>query len=119
MSSVSGYKSKGMVTVQGLVYAFGSSNVRPFRDGAFNQWFPAFSPDGRWLAYQSDELEKNEIYVAPFPGPGPTCKVSTSGGEEPRWSENGTELFYRQGNTAMAVNVSDRNFCHAKPRAKR
>jgi hypothetical protein len=43
--------------------------------------------------------------------------VSRSGGEEPRWSENGKELFFRQGSTAMAVSVSDRNFCRASPGA--
>jgi Tol biopolymer transport system component len=90
---------------------------RPFLAGPFNEDFPAFSPDGRWLAYQSDEIGQPEIYVVPYPGPGPTCKVSISGGEEPRWSATGAELFYRQGRTAMVVEVADRDFCHTSPQA--
>jgi Tol biopolymer transport system component len=93
------------------------SDPRPFLAGPFNEDFPAFSPDGRWLAYQSDEIGQPEIYVVPYPGPGPTCKVSPSGGEEPRWAANGAELFYRQGRTAMVVDVADRNFCKSNPRA--
>ncbi len=97
------------------IYSTGEKKARPFRTASSNEWWPEFSPDGRWLAYMSDELGHNEIYVVPYPGPGPTCKVSTSGGEHPRWSEDGRELFYRRGGTAMAVNVSDRHFCNANP----
>ena len=53
-----------------------------------------FSPDGRWLAYSSNESGKNEIYVAPFPGPGGKWQVSTDGGVQPRWRRDGKELFY-------------------------
>jgi Tol biopolymer transport system component len=53
-----------------------------------------FSPDGRWLAYQSDESGRFEIYVRPFPGPGGKWTVSTAGGIHPRWSADGKELFY-------------------------
>jgi Tol biopolymer transport system component len=82
----------------------------------FNENRPAFSPDGQWLAYSSDELGQPEIYVAPYPSPGTRCKVSTSGGEEPRWSADGKELFYRQDDKAMVVDVTDRDFCNAEPR---
>ena len=47
---------------------------------------PMFSPDGRWLAYVSDELGRSEVYVVPFPGPGGKLQVSTRGGVDPRWS---------------------------------
>jgi Tol biopolymer transport system component len=98
------------------IYSTGEpNNPQPFLSGPFNEDGPAFSPDGRWLAYQSDEIGQFEIYVVPYPGPGPTCKVSASGGEFPRWSANGTELFYRQGGTAMVANVVDRNFCDTDP----
>jgi Tol biopolymer transport system component len=53
-----------------------------------------FSPNGRWVAYQSDESGRFEIYLRPFSGPGGKKRVSTSGGIHPRWSRDGTELFY-------------------------
>jgi serine/threonine-protein kinase len=65
-----------------------------FLSGAFNETEPAFSPDGRWLAYASDEPGRTEVYVVPFPGPGGRLQVSTTGGSFPRWSSNGKELFY-------------------------
>ena len=65
-----------------------------FLSAPFEELFPAFSPDGRWLAYQSNESGQNEIYVRPFPGPGGKWQISSGGGTIPIWSENGTELFY-------------------------
>jgi Tol biopolymer transport system component len=56
--------------------------------------FPAFSADGRWLAYTSTESGRVEVYVQPYPGPGPRVLVSTDGGTGPAWSADGTELFY-------------------------
>lgn len=66
----------------------------------------AFSPDGRFFAYQSDESGRPEIYVQPFPGRGPRILVSTTGGKEPVWSRDGNELFYRQGTAVVAVPVA-------------
>jgi Tol biopolymer transport system component len=53
-----------------------------------------FSPDGRWVAYASNETGNMEIYVSPFPGTNSKWQVSSSGGEEPRWRQDGKELFY-------------------------
>ena len=53
-----------------------------------------FSPDGRWVAYVSNESQRNEIYVAPFPGPGGKRQISTAGGNSPRWRPDGREIFY-------------------------
>jgi len=53
-----------------------------------------FSPDGRWVAYQSNESGRLEVYVRPFPGPGGQWQISTRGGIQPRWSTNGKELYY-------------------------
>jgi len=53
-----------------------------------------FSPDGRWVAYSTNESGKWEIVVAPFPGPGGNWQVSSGGGTEPRWRRDGKELFY-------------------------
>src|SRR5262249_415037 len=53
-----------------------------------------FSPDGGWIAYQSNESGRFEIYVQPFPGPGGKWQLSTEGGSQPRWRRDGKELFY-------------------------
>jgi len=55
---------------------------------------PVFSPDGRWIAYQSHESGRNEVYVRPFPGPGGKWRISNGGGALPTWSRTRHELFY-------------------------
>ena len=60
----------------------------------FNERMGQFSPDGKWIAYQSDKTGRFEIYVRPFPGPGDDVQVSTSGGIQVRWNPRGKELFY-------------------------
>jgi Tol biopolymer transport system component/tRNA A-37 threonylcarbamoyl transferase component Bud32 len=60
----------------------------------FNEQSPQFSPDGKWIAYQSDKTGRVEIYVQPFPGPGVASPLSTEGGAQVRWNANGKELFY-------------------------
>ena len=67
---------------------------------------PRFSPDGRWMAYVSDESGRPEIYVQPYPGPGGKWQISADSGIEPVWNPNGRELFYRTGNRMMAVQVT-------------
>jgi dipeptidyl aminopeptidase/acylaminoacyl peptidase len=52
------------------------------------------SPDGKWVAYESDESGRNEVYVTPFPGPGSKWQVSVSGGSRPRWRRDAKEIFY-------------------------
>jgi len=64
------------------------------------------SPDGRWIAYEATVSSRGEIYVAPFPGPGPRHQVSTAGGAEPLWSRDGRELFFQQGARLMGVGVT-------------
>ncbi len=54
-----------------------------------------FSPDGRWVAYLSDESGQSEEYLRPFPGPGAKIKLSAGGGWDPAWNPNGREIFYR------------------------
>ena len=66
-----------------------------------------FSPDGRWIAFESDESGQPEIYLQPFPGPGPKVRISTNGGSQVRWHANGHELFYIGSDTAFtAVRVN-------------
>jgi hypothetical protein len=60
----------------------------------FNERNEQFSPDGAWIAYQSDKTGRFEIYVQPFPGPGGDSRVSIDGGAQVRWNPNGKELFY-------------------------
>jgi Tol biopolymer transport system component len=79
----------------------------PIATEALSQGSSRFSPDGRWIAYGSDESGKFEVYVRPFPGPGGRWQVSTSGGSNPRWRGDGKELYYLSlDNTIMAVPVS-------------
>ena len=83
---------------------------------AFNERSPLFSPDGRWLAYVSDESGRDEVYVQPYPGPGGKWPISTEGGIEPRWSADGRELFYRLGDKMMVVEVqSEPAFTSGRP----
>jgi len=65
----------------------------------------SLSPDGRWLAYASNESGHSEIYVEPVPGPGGRQQISTGGGEEPRWVRNGREITYRNATKMMSVPV--------------
>ena len=60
----------------------------------FDEQIGQFSPDGSWIAYQSDESGRVEIYVQPFPGPGNKWPISTNGGSQVRWRRDGKELFY-------------------------
>jgi len=67
---------------------------------------PQISPDGRWMAYTSDESRRNEVYVCSFPDvDNGRWQVSANGGESPLWSPDGSELFYRSGDAVMAVSV--------------
>ena len=63
------------------------------------------APDGRWMAYQSDESGRPEIYVCTFPDAASRSRISVDGGTEPRWNPNGRELFYRNRNKMMLVDV--------------
>ena len=65
-----------------------------------------FSPDGQWIAYQANVSSRQEIFVSPFPGPGPRQQVSTGGGTEPLWSRDGRELFFQNGAQLMGVAVA-------------
>jgi serine/threonine-protein kinase len=67
---------------------------RPVVETPADESRPVFSPDGRWLAYTSDESGRREVYVRSFPGPGGRWLISTDGGDGPRWNPRGGELFY-------------------------
>jgi serine/threonine protein kinase/Tol biopolymer transport system component len=99
------------------VLRLGDRKVQLFLRTPFNEADPRFSPDGRWIAYMSDESGRSEIYVQPYPGPGGKWQISTDGGTEPVWNRNGRELFYRNGNKMMAVEITTQpNFALGNPR---
>jgi Tol biopolymer transport system component len=66
----------------------------PYLHTEFNETFPQFSPDGQWVAYDSDYSKQLEIYVAPFSQPTENHQISTNGGQKPRWRRDGKEIFY-------------------------
>ena len=92
----------------------------PFLATSFNENSAMFSPNGRWLAHDSDETGRVEVYVQPYPGPGARVQVSTGGGVRPVWSRDGRELFYRDGDQMMTVSVATSTagstFTAGKPR---
>jgi serine/threonine-protein kinase len=75
----------------------GKYHLRPFIQRNQNQRQGIWSPDGRWVAYVGDESGRWEVYVEPYPGPGPKTMISNQGGYQPTWSRDGKELFYHSG----------------------
>jgi serine/threonine protein kinase len=75
----------------------------PFLEMPFNEMEPRISPDGRWLAYTSDESGTNEVYVRRFPGPGGKLRISSGGGNNAVWSGNSPNLFYKSAKGIMVV----------------
>jgi len=88
----------------------GDGEPRPLLTSPFSENFPAISPDGRWLAYVTDESGRMEIYVRTLSGGGGRVQVSRDGGQEPSWSRDGRELFYIEtgggGSRMMAAAVT-------------
>jgi serine/threonine-protein kinase len=74
-----------------------------FLGGPYDETEAAFSPDGRWVAYASNESGRYEVYVRPFPGPGGKWPISTEGGFFPTWSRKGRELFYEAPDRKLMV----------------
>ena len=108
-----------------LPFDNGEHEPRPVVQTRFEEEYPTFSPDGRWLAYTSDESGRREVYVQPYPGPGPRTQISVEGGMSPAWARNGRELFYRVlsggrwggKRKMMAVKITtDPTFIAGKPR---
>ncbi len=95
----------------------GERTRRPFLQTKFYEGDACFSPDGGWVAYESNESGREEVYVRPFPGPGGKWQISTEGGSEPHWSPSGRELFYRQEDKMMIVDVETKpTFRPGRPR---
>ncbi len=79
--------------------------MRPFVVTPGNDHFAQFSPDGNWLAYVSDETGRDQVYICSFPDCADRRTVSF--GTEPKWSPDGQELFFRNGNQMWAVEIRD------------
>jgi hypothetical protein len=95
----------------------GERKERPYLQTPANEGNAIFSPDGRWLAYVSDESGQDEVYVRPVEGTGGKWQISTEGGGEPVWARTGKELFYRNGDKMMAVAIESKpQLTAAKPR---
>jgi eukaryotic-like serine/threonine-protein kinase len=115
--SYNNISAKGDIDVR-VLPLFGDREPIPFAQTEFAEYAGHFSPNGRWLAYVSNESGKDEVYVRPFPS-GAGIRVSTSGGTQPRWPRHAKELFY-QGldGKLMAVEVTaGKKFEAGTPRA--
>ena len=88
-----------------LVSADGKRQARRWFESPYAESAAAFSPDGKWIAYVSDESGRKEVYIRPFPGDGGRIKISSEGGAEPVWTRGGHELLYRQGNQFLSVDI--------------
>jgi serine/threonine protein kinase/Tol biopolymer transport system component len=100
-----------------VILDIGSGSVTPFLNSQFNESYPEFSPDGRWMAYTSDESTRAEVYVREFPGPGMKYQISNEGGNQPLWARNGKKLFYRWQDQVWVVDYqTDGGFSTSKPR---
>jgi Tol biopolymer transport system component len=85
---------------------FGDRKPFLFIESPFIDLASQYSPDGRWVAYNSNESGRSEVYVVPFPGPGARTRISTAGGDNARWRRDGKEIFYLERNTLMAAGVA-------------
>jgi serine/threonine protein kinase len=101
----------GMITMEG------DHARKPLLQEKYSVKDPRVSPEGRWMAYASNESGKYEVYVRPFPDVNKgKWQVSTSGGNTPLWSPDGREIYYRSGDAAMAVPVeTEPTFKPGKP----
>jgi len=107
-------------TYNGEIWALpfeGERKPQPLRRGPFDQSLARLSPDGRWLAFVSDEGGREEVYVTSFPSVRGRWQISSEGGGEVTWAPNGRELFWRSGDKMMAAEiVTKAGFIPAKPR---
>lgn len=88
------------------IYSMGARSRNVFLRTPYNEWHAEFSPDGRYISYESAEAGgQAEVYVRPYPEINPRRKLSINGGTSPRWSRDGKELFYRIGGKLMAVKI--------------
>jgi Tol biopolymer transport system component len=90
----------------------------PFLRTRFNELSPAISPDGKWVAYTSNETGRSEVFVQRFPGGGGKTRISTDGARDAAWSKRGRQLFYwsAEGIAAVDYAAAGETFTPGKPR---
>ena len=87
-------------------YSAADGKATPLLQSGSNETMGRFSPDGRWIAYVSNESGREEVYVVPFPGPGGKWQISTAGGRAPIWTRGGREIVYQApADEILAVEV--------------
>ena len=91
---ISCYVGVGGVRHIMIIPTSGDEEPFPFMKTDFNEWEPMFSPDGRWMTFSSDESGTEEVYVAPFPGPGGKWQVSLAEGDRGTWRPDGKAIYY-------------------------
>lgn len=96
------------LAIQRLARGAPHGALQPFVESSHSLNHFRFSPDGRFVSFSSTESGRSEVFVTSYPGPGGKWQVSTSGGSAPEWRADGRELFYRQGNFVMSVDVDTR-----------
>jgi Tol biopolymer transport system component len=110
------YESKGAPDIW-IMPLDGDRRARPLASTTFTELAPQISPDGRRIAYSSNESGQFEVYVQAFPQAAVKRQVSVNGGLRPMWGRNGRELFYIQGDTLMVADVGlGESFSAGKPR---
>ena len=85
----------------------GDRKLTPFLNSPANEIDAVLSPNGKWLAYASDESGRSEVYVTAFPGPGGKWQVSNGGGNLPSWSADGKQLYYHSGDKLMLAAIQN------------
>ena len=103
--SVTGRGTRGDIWVRPMD---STSPPAAFLATPFQESDPALSPDGRWIAYTSNETGVAEVFVRPYPDTGTSWSISTAGGGQPVWSRDGKELYYLSGSRMMAVPIETR-----------
>ena len=97
-----------------MIMPLAGGRSRPLVQTASREMNAELSPDGRWLAYQSNESGDDEVYVRPFPDVNAgKWRVSSSGGVKPLWSRDGAELFFQSGRALMQVLITATATFHA------
>lgn len=95
----------------------GGREPEPFLVSPYAESRGAFAPNGEWIAYESDESGRVEVYVRPYPGPGGKIQISVDGGRRPRWSRDGHELYFTTDDALMAVPITwEPTFGAGRPR---
>jgi Tol biopolymer transport system component len=101
------------------IWTWSAATGRPrvFLNSGFNESAAVFSPNGGFIAYVSDETGEDEVYVCSYPDAGAKWPISTNGGREPVWSDDGSEIYYRGQEWMIAVSIeTEPSFSAGKPR---